>query len=446
MNDNKTYRTRRAIRKPLLERLFPERQFIYRRAGKASQITVSRHSQIAMSLLGSMGLMWVGYATVSNVMFSQVLQNKNLLIQSTQDAYRQAMDDLSTRNRNLALMASEMEEFKTQLRTVASLNKELDQKQSGSGGAVRDELAKRLVVLNRDLSARSTRISNRLKDAEALYQSDLLKLRQHNDALSAKMYQLSRQMRESESVRESAQKKVLVLSEKLEMLETRMRVTKLSNKRLLSRLDELTDMSLGNFEDALQTAGLPVPGDDVNGQGPKGGPFIPIRTDKSAATYTPDETLEEIDRRTARVRKLGKMVLELPLSQPLKSYTITSGYGKRLDPVKQGWANHEGLDLGAPEGTPVVAPGPGKVVFAGARGAYGLLVEIKHANGLTTRYAHLSKILVKPGQNLKTGARIGLVGSTGRSTGPHLHYEISRNGKTVNPLNFIEAGKNVFKS
>jgi murein DD-endopeptidase MepM/ murein hydrolase activator NlpD len=125
-----------------------------------------------------------------------------------------------------------------------------------------------------------------------------------------------------------------------------------------------------------------------------------------------------------------------PSIWPVKGF-IASGFGSRQDPLDGEPAIHEGIDISASFGSPVVAPAEGLIIFTGWKQGYGNCIEISHGNGLVTRYAHLSKILVKPGQNVKRWQRIGLVGSTGRSTGAHLHYEVRRNDRPINPKRFL---------
>ncbi|MBO8129283.1 MAG: M23 family metallopeptidase [Peptococcaceae bacterium] len=117
-------------------------------------------------------------------------------------------------------------------------------------------------------------------------------------------------------------------------------------------------------------------------------------------------------------------------------YRVTSGFGSRVDPVEGIDGFHYGLDVGCAMGTPVVAAADGEVVFAGKAGNYGNLVKIDHGNGYETRYAHLWRIKVRYGQKVKAGKVIGYVGSTGKSTGPHLHFEIRLGGRPVNPVDF----------
>lgn len=115
-------------------------------------------------------------------------------------------------------------------------------------------------------------------------------------------------------------------------------------------------------------------------------------------------------------------------------YAIISRYGYRRHPISGQYRIHAGVDLAARNGTAIIASSPGRVRYAGWLGGYGLLVEVEHAGGVTTRYGHLSRIAVVPGQAVARGGVIGFVGSTGSSTGPHLHYEVRQRGRAVNPL------------
>ncbi len=130
----------------------------------------------------------------------------------------------------------------------------------------------------------------------------------------------------------------------------------------------------------------------------------------------------------------------MPLGIPVWG-RLTSGFGIRKDPFSGRWRPHYGVDINARYGTKVKATGEGVVVFAGNKGnGYGLYIDINHGNGFVTRYAHLSKIYVRPGQKVKRGQVIGAVGSSGYSTGAHLHYEIIKNGKKINPIFYLGIG------
>lgn len=131
---------------------------------------------------------------------------------------------------------------------------------------------------------------------------------------------------------------------------------------------------------------------------------------------------------------------KLALSYPLLSkMPVTSGYGYRTDPVYGGRRFHGGIDYGAPTGTPVIAAASGQVIRAGQCGGYGLCVEISHAPGFSTLYGHLSRVDVTKGMTIGSRTYIGLVGSTGKSTGPHLHFSAIHNEKSVNPLSFMQS-------
>jgi murein DD-endopeptidase MepM/ murein hydrolase activator NlpD len=123
-----------------------------------------------------------------------------------------------------------------------------------------------------------------------------------------------------------------------------------------------------------------------------------------------------------------------PSRLPLAAAALSSRFGARYHPILGGWRQHSGVDLAAATGTPVTAPSPGVVVAAQWWGGYGLLVAIDHGKGMQTRYAHLSQIAVAYGQQVSSGQVLGYVGSTGNSTGPHLHYEMRLNGQPLNPL------------
>jgi len=174
-----------------------------------------------------------------------------------------------------------------------------------------------------------------------------------------------------------------------------------------------------------------------------GGPYKPIKLD----AHKNDNFIETLDGANHDIKVILKNVADishnwkkqiiwlggLPSSIPISGdYKITSGYGKRIDPFTGGLAQHEGLDFSAQIGTLILASGDGVVYKVGFHKEYGNFVEIKHKSGYKTRYAHASELLVKDGQDIKRGDPIARVGSTGRSTGPHLHYEVMKDGGFFN--------------
>ncbi len=187
-------------------------------------------------------------------------------------------------------------------------------------------------------------------------------------------------------------------------------------------------------------AGLPVKVVEATGTG---GPFIPSNATNLSKLF--DEEVASFNEAVVALDDAKKVVRSFPIVHPAPGKSISSKFGNRKDPIVGRTAFHGGLDFRTPTGTPIRATAYGKVVKAGRQGGYGKLVEIQHANGLSTRYAHLSRIYVKVGQKVPAGYKIGAAGSTGRSTGPHLHYEVRTNGKPVNPLNYLRAGAQLSK-
>lgn len=186
---------------------------------------------------------------------------------------------------------------------------------------------------------------------------------------------------------------------------------------------------------------LKLPAQAASNAAAIGGPFIPAEFDEKAISATS----KRIDSQLKDITRLRKMSASLPIAVPLKNAVRSSGFGRRIDPFRKRAAFHAGVDFRAKTGTPVLATADGQILRAGRAGGYGKLVEIRHAHGLTTRFGHLSRISVKAGQSVKRGDVIGKVGSTGRSTGPHLHYEVRNKGQARNPQPFMDAGKRLPK-
>jgi murein DD-endopeptidase MepM/ murein hydrolase activator NlpD len=179
-------------------------------------------------------------------------------------------------------------------------------------------------------------------------------------------------------------------------------------------------------------------GDDITGA--IGGPFVPAKPPApSAGNFERD--LYRVNLARARFDRALAQLRTVPLRKPVAGeIDMTSPFGMRMDPFLHGPAIHTGVDLRGETGEPAHVTADGTVTIASWQGGYGNMVEVDHHNGLSTRYGHLSKILVKVGQRVSMGDVIGLIGSTGRSTGPHLHYETRINDSAVDPTKFLRAG------
>jgi murein DD-endopeptidase MepM/ murein hydrolase activator NlpD len=173
----------------------------------------------------------------------------------------------------------------------------------------------------------------------------------------------------------------------------------------------------------------------------QGGEFIPLDGASAQGIVFDNNTF---DKEVSYLMQLEKVIHSFPVAAPLSHYWVSSEYGARIDPIKHIGAVHTGIDLVGEDKAKVHSPAPGVVRHAGFFGAYGRLIEIDHGSGVTTRYGHLDKILVDEGDTIEKGQTIGIQGSSGRSTGTHLHYEVRYNNKAYNPKNFLQAGKYVF--
>ncbi len=220
----------------------------------------------------------------------------------------------------------------------------------------------------------------------------------------------------------------------------------------ISRLASLTEQKIKIIEDRQQLLASMLAGDDVDpailrqiattsaaeslGQGQyagQGGPLEPVGKDS-------DLTFKQLFSSWKKLDNLQVGAIAVPSEKPVKIAAFTSGYGTRADPFNGSIARHMGIDLAGPMGTPIYATADGIVSAAGWNsGGYGNLIKLDHGRGIETRYGHLSAILVTAGQHISRGQMIARMGSTGRSTGSHLHYEVRIEGKAVNPIPFMKS-------
>ena len=235
------------------------------------------------------------------------------------------------------------------------------------------------------------------------------------------------------------------LNRELDRLKASMREAATAQRDVLARFSQRSQESIRMIESTVKMSGL-----DANSllgieeESAQGGPFVSEEGDESEKQW--HASIFELRTTLDRLDLLYDVVARLPLSAPMDHYRLTSSFGKRRDPFTGRIARHNGIDLVAPIRSSVYAPAPGKVVYAGWRGSYGRFIEIDHGNGIRTRYAHLNKILVQRGQMVEHRDKIGLLGNSGRSTGPHVHYEVLLNGRYIDPRKFVKAGKHVFKN
>ena len=211
----------------------------------------------------------------------------------------------------------------------------------------------------------------------------------------------------------------------------------------LGNIEEHVDNKARSMHSVLADLGVRV------GKLPRaaaGGPFVPLRPPRPGASAF-DRQIYRINIARAHIDHYNRMLTDVPVRKPVTGeIDMSSPFGVRTDPFNGRPAMHTGIDLRGQIGEPVHATAAGTVSIAGRDGGYGNMVEINHGNGLATRYGHLSEIDVKVGQKVRIGQVIGKIGSTGRSTGPHLHYETRIDGEPVNPQKFLRAGLRLGKA
>lgn len=222
---------------------------------------------------------------------------------------------------------------------------------------------------------------------------------------------------------------------------------RLDQERLVESAEAYAHTRADRLKLAFRLAGLDpaaFSGRGVAGEG-LGGPLVEAKDPSAlAAILDVDEDFAGRIQTAAEdlntMRSLSAAARDLPFQKPVPQMVRSSGYGVRFDPFTGRPAFHAGQDFTGGFMSPIYSTAPGVVAFTGVRSGYGNTVEIDHGRGFKTRYAHLQRILVAPGQRVGLGQRIGAMGSTGRSTGVHLHYEVWQNGRVQNPTRFLKAG------
>jgi murein DD-endopeptidase MepM/ murein hydrolase activator NlpD len=209
---------------------------------------------------------------------------------------------------------------------------------------------------------------------------------------------------------------------------------------LLSQLQARYEGKARKMRSVLAQLGLKL---DANPPPAIGGPFVPVALPSETQSF--ERALTRVNIARAYADKLSATLVRVPVREPVTGeIDFSSPYGVRVDPFLHVPAMHTGIDFRGTFGEPIHATAAGTVTSAGWSGGYGQMVEVDHGNGLATRYGHLSEIDVKVGQSIRIGQVVGRLGSTGRSTGPHLHYETRVDGEAVDPQRFLKAGATLF--
>jgi murein DD-endopeptidase MepM/ murein hydrolase activator NlpD len=312
-----------------------------------------------------------------------------------------------------------------------------------SSGAGNEEALKRQAYLERVIADRSARLNNamaQLSDTSGSLDDLAQSIEKRHRALALLVAPLRGQPGATLAV---APLKAPGAASPLD----RVRFIRMDQERLIAQAETYAKNRADRLRLALRLAGLD-PAHVSRADGGFGGPLIESQDPKAlAAVLDVDEAfarrVQNASASLDEMRGLSEAVGKVPLSVPTSRAERSSGFGARFDPFTGRPAFHPGLDFAGGFSTPIYATAPGEVSFTGVRSGYGNTIEIDHGSGFKTRYAHLQAIAVSAGQKVAVGQRIGAMGSTGRSTGPHLHYEVWVDGKPQNPDRFLKAGEYV---
>lgn len=227
--------------------------------------------------------------------------------------------------------------------------------------------------------------------------------------------------------------------------EQRIERVRADQERLLAAAEQFADERSDTVRGAFRAAGVSPGRAGRAGRGGVGGPFIALNEAAGDAARLGDlsfaQRLSRLAARLTEMRRLTEVAESTPFGAPVENARRSSGFGGRSDPFNGSAAFHSGVDYAGPHRTPILATAAGTVSFVGQRSGYGTTVEIDHGRGLKTRYAHLSSSSVRNGQRVELGQRVAAMGSTGRSTGTHLHYEVLVDDRPQNPDRFLRAGE-----
>lgn len=420
-----------------VDRMFPERQLVVRTEGRVSYLRFSPKLQIAFTAVFVMVGAWAVFTSVSFLLHDKVMQAKDNEIAGVRLAYHSLLDEVAEYQRKFTALTHDLEENHSLMLGLVEKNA---------------SLRKDLSSVSRQLEVTETErqdvIDNRenLKDKLSTLQSEMQGMASRNFSLKDNLTTTESDLQTALAERNKAQFEGTRMSRRINELETRLIELQTSEGEAIQRLTEKAIDQIESLEKVVEVAGLDVHSlvGAPKARSGQGGPFIPLKKDGLPAADL-KANLTALDLHLDRLEALRDVMGRMPLTAPLRTYYITSSFGKRRDPITKRWSAHYGVDMGGRLKSSVYATAPGTVTFAGWKGRYGRLVEIDHGGGLKTRYGHLHRIHVKKGQKIKFQDKIAQLGNSGRSTGPHLHYEVVFNDKPVNPLKFIRAGRYVFK-
>ncbi len=464
---------RRAARqwRELREKLFPERQIIFRSRGDVRYVALGTGTQIALACSVLFAAGWIGYASINTLYRDRLLDARDRRIAELASAY----DELKRHNisieQRLLVETRELEQrYEQLLAQNQASQRAADASAAGAakgGKAQANSPANNAQAAQQQAAAAPPQMSSQAIASAALANAppppplpaskpaiDKAPAKPDSEAPSSieDLEAMLRASRERPNASNAAPK--------AGEIESRILALRPKPRELSDDIQPRGGNGVAQLEKLLRGTGADIETllsrhAEARAEVGVGGPLRALSRDGAqlaALSNAPSNNAgaapgSENGARSGRWADLLALAHRLPLTMPMQQgeAELSSGFGRRLDPFTKQWAFHAGLDLIGPRQAAVYSAAPGVVVFAGRKGPYGRAVEIDHGLGVKTRYAHLSAINVQLGETVPLSKRIGAMGSTGRSTGQHLHYEILLDDEPVDPAKFIEAGYHVFK-
>lgn len=421
---------------------------MFRSRGDVRYVALSSRGQMAMavSILAFAG--WVGYASVNVFYRDAMLDARDRRIVELSLAYERLASDYEKNQENFVVASRDLEERYRRLYDMAMKQRApaLPADTADAKGATGVKPTAPAAVARTEPPKTETKPAEAAKTDVA--RADTPKTDAPKTEDVASIEDLEGMLRESKA-------RPPVPAVKPRDIETRILSVRGHQRDLMDELGARTEKSTALLEKALQRTGLDVAAmlsraAEARADVGVGGPLKSLadggQTVAVASLDPVDRDMTNLEGKLGRWGELMALAQRLPLDLPMAGEAeVSSTFGRRTDPFTKQLAFHAGIDFIGPNRAPVMATAPGVVVFAGRKGPYGRAVEIDHGLGVKTRYAHLSAISVQAGDTIAFGRQVGTMGSTGRSTGQHLHYEILLDDEQIDPGKFIEAGYHVFK-
>ncbi|WP_298847651.1 M23 family metallopeptidase [uncultured Ruegeria sp.] len=442
-------RTRLAIKlHSVLERYFPERRVFLKSDKDTRFIRLSSETQVAAVAGVAVMVGWTAVSTAILLMDSIGSGNFREQAKRDQATYQERLNILSTERDARAQEAlAAQDRFNAALDQISAMQSELLASENR-----RRELETGIEVIQ-------TTLRTTMKQREKA-RTELAKLQEETSDPGMYMAAAGNPAQMSfmtEALARTAEQRDQIATDAREALDQRddleleIRLMQERSDEIFRQLEEAMVISVEPLDKMFRQAGMPTDRiiEEVRrGYSGMGGPLTPLSLSTRGEE---DEQSADEARANTLLRQMDQLNLyrlaaeKAPFANPVHSAVrFTSGYGTRRDPKSGGRRMHNGVDFAGPQGTDIFATADGVVSHAGWQSGFGRLVKIKHAFGIETLFAHNTKINVKVGQRVSRGDHIADMGSTGRSTGTHLHYEVRVNGKPVNPMTYIKAARNVF--